>query len=524
MSRRYVWHKEPCKNLALVVKNSVKIALPLKAMATYGSAHGYLLSCRDPVPEAEAVFTSIYESLQSKLRDKTFDIPDLWVHLVGLGVNPVDMVFPLISKTHIWSVGGISFVPNLSSDTEGRPHSTPFDHANAVRQGQICDSLIKSTLSLPTIAYTSATSAAFADPRARIFSAFLTVENPFSVCAYSTELSDCFDAWVDELSSMEDEYKMMGVSRVLHCLKDLPGVSSPSYACPDEFRIAARAIVDRVIGKISEVRIGRELKDPHDTTELNRYGVVFDYLDVSKEDRLKLCKKIAEIGNDALSISVMDGLIRSPKNYAKACSEIGLSGVSALNFLGQNLTRAAWFNSKVYGDPSKVAPLVEALREEFKSVGYQDPAGTIAFDFLSQNLELAEHFEKLDFIRREPLSNPSMFLKRYDGEVSNQPAPAGVVIRKVELAIKLNQQELLRNEVELFFKGHKNQSKNSDLGGEKAIRHLLESGYFDASEILINDTRREKAMSMGVSGKALLPAGGATLRIKTMAIEHDLGL
>lgn len=524
MLRRYTGHKEPCKNLGLVVKNSVKIALPLEELRTHGSVYCYLRSCRDTESEAKSVFSSVFDTLQKKLGDKTFSIPELWGHLVDIGVNPIDLIFPKISKTHIWSIGGISFVPNFSSQTEGNPGFPPFDPSNAATNGKSCDILIKKVLSLPTIAYKTDCTADFQDSRARIFSAFLTANNPISVCAYSPELTACFDSWVDELATMDDEYKIMGVSWILHSLKDLPGVSSISHPCPPEFHGPALAIVSRVLSKISEVRIDRNVKDPHDSTELNRYGVVFDYLDTPKEDRLKLCTRVAQIGNDAVTISVFDGLIRSPKNYTQACVNIGLSGESALEYLGQNLARVAWFNSTAYSDVAKVTQLVNAFRAEFSAVGYPDPAGTVAFDFLAQSLATAEHFEKLGFIRREPLSRPSMFLRHFEGEAHDKATPDDVVLRKVDMAIKLNQRDLLKNEIDLFFKGHKHQSKNSDFGGEKAIRYLLESGYFDASEILINDNRRAKVMSMGVSGKAILPAAGASRRIKAMAIEHDLGI
>lgn len=523
MSRRYNGHKEPCKNLGLVVKNSVRSALSSVSLNELSELNEVSTSSDNPSAIAVGFFNNLYENLQSKLRDKAFDVLSLWSNLIENSLNPVDMLFPRVSKTHIWSIDGLAFIPNLSSQTTGSRYYPPFDLGMALTNGALCDQLIRSVVDFPVNACAIDSLPGFQSTRAKLFSLFLTNENPFSVCAYSPELTSCFESWVDELSGMSDEYKIMGVDRVLHCLKDFPGVGHQINACPDDFMPAARAIVEKVFDSISNLRIRNDLKDPHDTTELNRYGVIFDYLGFSNVDRVDFCNKIVLIGNESISVSIMDGLVRSPEDYIRVCEQSGLSGESTLSHISQNLSRSAWFNQKVFGDLLYVSKLVDAFRNECTLVGYPDPAGTIAFDFLTQNLDVAEIFEKKGFISREPIGRPALFLKNYEGKERDQVSPDPVIKRKIDLALRLNQRDLVKREINLFFKGHKNQSLG-DFGTETAIRYVLESKAFDASEILINDKRRDKVMSMGVSGKALLPATGATVRLKAMAIEHDLGL
>lgn len=525
MSRQYHGHKEPVKNIGLMVKNTVHSSISKRVLGPNGLVYVHLLSLPKHAIEntAKSAFKLINDGFENKLRTKIYDSADIWFHLADLGVNPVDLLYPRTYRKFQCHMGGIPLVPTLFSQTDGDPGRPAFDLEQARKNGARCDQLVRRVLELPTIICASETAAPLKDPRARLFALFLTTENPLAICAYSTELTACFDAWVSELSGLDEEYKMCALVQIFRMLNALSGSTRSVHACPEAFLEAGKAVVDRVFEKICEVKVPAGMTDPYDDCSLNAYGSLFTYLGIPSQDRPEYCKKVASTGNDALTISIMDGLIRAPRLYVHTCQMIGLSGDAAVAYLGDNLSRAAWYNPKGYADIANATKLTDAYRDEFLAAGYPNPVGTQAFDFLAQNLESGEHFEQLDYIRREDHGRPGQFAKRI-GEGFEGSDDLAVLKRKVDLAIKLNQRGMLRNELECYFKKNNNKSKNRDLGKEESLKYLLLTRFFDPGEILHNPLRRDKALSMGLSGRDLLPNDGGSLKIKAMALEYDLGL
>lgn len=521
--RTYHGHKVEIKNIGLVVKNTVNSYLSNYLLAKHGSLTKYLASFPDPSHTASIAYKSIMNSFEVKLRTKLYDSADIWTNLAELGVNPVDVLFPNTSCKYLWHIGGIPLVPVMFSQTDGSPSRPSFDAVQAASNGERCDSLVRKVLSLPTIFISSETAAPLRDPRSRLFALFLTVPNPFAICAYSTELERCFEAWIDELGEMDDDYRMRAISQVFRSLDALSGSMHLAHACPQDFLRPCSEFVEKVFSKVSEVNLPPDMVDPYDDTKTNARGSLFTYLGIQNEDRVRFCSRVAGTGNHALTVSVMDSLVRAPRLYIEACKTIGLTGDQALDYLSENLSRAAWYRPQAYSNILNITKLTDAFRDEFIAAGYPDPVGTKAFDFIAQNLYAGEHFEALGYIRREDHGRPGLFAKLV-GEDFSGSGDISLIKRKVELAVKLDQRDLLRNEIECYFKKSRSQSRNVDIGKVEAIKHIIDSRYFDPEEILHNGLRREKALEMGVRGRDILSNNSESRKLKIVALEYDLGL
>lgn len=485
----------------------------------------YIASCGNPGHAAKKVLRDIFDLLSTKLHAKTFDNTEIWFELVKHGANPVDIIFPLISNTSIWYTGLTDFVPNFSSVTHNQGAENLSDDLSARINGQTCDLLINQVLALPTTIYAKEDAALFKTPQARLFAVFLSSKNIFAACAYSPKLTECFEAWVDELKGMADEYKMRGACYALDQLCKLDD-GQHRFSISESFRAPGLAMVQNALSKLSELRIAAGTEDTMDATQFNSYSRVFDYLEMSNEQRVGFCEIIAKIGNEAITNAAMASLINDPVIFAKGLSQIGVDDQRAQDIFRLNIRRESWFHSDKFGDLGYVEAFIESHRQALIDQGFEDILRTKAIDPIVQNLEIAEHFQRAGLLRREDMGESSMFAYYASGvsydHTQRNPTPDDVIHRKVDLAINLNQREMLMQVADVYFKGHR--KTNQDLCSDTAIKYLLERQYFVLSELLSTDRRVEKALELGVNKKMLFEDKNIKPRWKALTLENELGL
>jgi hypothetical protein len=522
--RKYSGQRTECKNIALVVKNSIKEAMFSPNFMSGIKVYEYIEKSNNKDYLAKRVLRDIFDNLSTRLHSKTFDNTEIWIELIKHGANPVDIIFPLISADSIWYTGLTDFAPHLSTPTSASGLANLPDNVSAMSSGKTCDMLIEKVLSLPTIIYPGEHSADFKNPKARLFSVFLTTSNVFSACAYSPRLTACFEAWVDELKVLDEDYRMRGACYALSQLCAIDGKHQRA-SVSDEFRQPGLEIMNLVINKLGELRIGADLTVEKDDMALISYARVFDYLGLGAKERVEACVKISKIGNKSITTAMMASLIEAPKAFTSALVRMQADRDLALDVFRMNFRRQSWFKRANFDHIDYTQSFLDGYRAAFLEKGFGDIVGTRAMDPLVINLEMAEHYESLGYLRREGMGELSMFAfvaGGFDKPESLRANPLEEVIkRKVDLAIRLDQRAMLREAAEVYFKGHL--KINQDLSCDVAIRHLLERRFFEPTEILTTDRRIEKALALGCR-KAVFADKGVKGRWKAVAIEDDLGL
>lgn len=514
--RKFTGHKEPIKNIGLAVRNSVK-------SATLGKSENiaeYISFTVNKDYVIRRVFDDIRESLEIKLRTKTFSASELWLNLLASNANPVDIIFPTINKKFIWSCSNPEFIPDFSYQTTGNQRMPPFDEKAAIAGGKLCDQIISSCLSLPSHLYEKELTQAFKNPKARAFAVFLAVQNTFSVCAYSPVLLSCFDAWVDELSGQDDVTKLRGVSHALGTLRRLSDISH-TYKCPSDFQDRAKSIVWHVLGKLETVNISADLRDENDETGLNSYGELCDYLSLSQDEVIKFIYKISSIGNRNMTNACLSAVVRDPESFSLVMVKLGASNDQVQEYLRVALRRDVWFNGDTYNDLEFVRNLVDAHRHALMQVGYSDVKLTPALEPLGTYLQSAEYFLKIGYFGKTPVMDAGMFLSRCDEGIYGQISGDDILERKAKVLVELGQMDFVKDQLSKYLS--KQRVTNKDIGNEFVLKYMLENGHIDANEILTTNRRFEKATDMDISRKALLGREPIQKR-KAYVLESDLGI
>lgn len=514
--RKFTGHKEPIKNIGLTVRNSVKSA----TLGKSANIAEYISSIANKDYVTRRVFDDIHESLEIKLRTKTFSASELWMSLLASNANPVDIIFPTINKKFIWSCSNPEFIPDFSCQTTGNPRMPPFDEKAAIAGGKLCDQIISSCLSLPSHLYEKELTQAFKNPQARAFAVFLTVQNTFSVCAYSPVLLSCFDAWVDELSGQDDVTKLRGVSHALGTLRRLSDISH-TYKCPSDFQDRAKSIVWHVLGKLETVNISADLRDENDETGLNSYGELCDYLSLSQDEIIKFIYKISSIGNSNLTNACLSAVVRDPEAFSLVMVKLGASNDQAQEYLRVALRRDSWFNVDTYNDLEFVRNLVDAHRQALMQVGYSDVKFTPALEPLGTDLQSAEYFLKLGYLGKAPIKDIGMFLSRCNGKSDYQISSDDILERKAKVVAELGQMDFVKHHLSKYLSNQR--VANQDIGNEFVLKFMLENGHIDANEILTTNRRFEKAADMGINSRSLLGREPIRKR-KASVLESDLGI
>lgn len=525
--------KKPIKNFPLVVKNIIKEAThPTPLMQGFDFSkiskewilEDRLLGHRF----SKKVVSGLFDVLEDKLRDKEFDQLNLWSTLIDYGINPVDSFLPTISTSSIWWTGREKMVPELHCQTSSNPAMASFDAGSVMTRVISMDAVYERLLELKPIIYEQDESPEFIGPKARLFAVLATTDNALVHAAFSPLIQSCFDAWVDELKGMGDQYKMACSGYILNRFERLTGLFNRQ--CHIDFFEPCHEFFFHAIGKLAELKI-----DPNTQNKLGIRGVdhlkyIFDYLGMGLSERSESARIIARCGNPQLTAGLLISLIRHPEEYAKTLRSFDASNDLAQDLLRRNLHDDVYANTSYYLDLSAAEAFVERLREAFKAQGYDDLVGSKGLDGLVVSLEVGEFFEKKGYLRRERMEWTGTFAANVSwvgvptatDSAERRAFGLSVIHRKVDLAVKLGQQQLLIDNFDKSFKGH--HELNPDLAKDEALRYVLESGGLAPSDILTTALRIKKASQAGVSNTTLAQGLKLTKQVKGELLVYALGL
>jgi hypothetical protein len=518
----------PIKNLSIVVNNIVRDAIrpsPMSKDFHFGQVLNQWVSI-EPVQGhkfGQRVVSNLYEVLTDKLKDKIYDKVELWSLLVNRGVNPVDAILPNVSATSIWWTGLQSAVPALVCETSNNPRMPAFDVQAVMASVIEMDAVFERLLQLDPVVYKKPESQDFMGAKARLFAALLTSDHVLVQAAFSPLVQSCFDAWIDESKSMNDERKMAGISYVLNRFERMTGYNQWTQ-CPIDFHEHCRAFFNKAVSRLSEIKLGANVHNDLGIDGVENYKYIHHYLSLTPKERSEVAQAIALIGNTPLLCGAMFSLIKHPSLYAKTLSACGVSDEVAHTILSQNLGDDVYSSVEYYRDIARAEVLVQHLCEGFKAEGFSSPIGSVALDGLTVSLDLGEHFERKGYLRREGRTvKASTFAHSVitGGAETDKPTSPAVIQRKVDLAVKLGQRELLIDSFDAFFKG--NRVPNRDLGNSVALKHVLESGGLLPSDILSTELRIRKAAEAGVSPALLAKGLKLTQRVKGELLGDALG-
>ena len=526
--------KIPIKNLSIVTNNIVRDAIkpsPMSKDFHFGRVLDQWISI-DAIQGhkfGQSVVSGLCKILVDKLEGKDYNKVEMWSLLVDRGVNPVDAILPTISATSIWWTGLESVVPALICETSNDPKLPAFNVQSVMASVIEMDAVFERLLKLDPVIYKKDGGQEFVDPKARLFAVLLTSDHALVQAAFSPLIQSCFEAWVDESKSLSDQRKMAGLSYMFNRFERMTGFNQFTQ-CPVDFHEHCYAFFLKAVSKLSEIKLDADVKNTSGIDGVENYKYIHHYLGMSPQDRSEIAQTISLSGNTQLLCGAMFSLIRNPALYAKTLSACGVIDEVAHSILSRNLADDIYPGGEYYKDPSKVEVIIQNFREAFKAEGFSDIIGSTALDGLVMSLDLAEHFERMGFLRREGETMKASTFGHHVIEVeppSKDPVKfkadtAAVIRRKVDLAVKLGQRQLLIDNFDTFFKGI--HVANTSLGNPVALKYVLETGGLLPSEILTTELRVRKAGDAGVSPTLIAKGVKLTKRVKGELLGDALGL
>jgi hypothetical protein len=525
----------PIKNMSLVVKNIIKEAISTSEIA---QDFNFQETIGKRVDEdrlnghrfAKNVVLGLHDILASKLHNRGFRNIDLWSSLIDHGFNPVDAILLTINTPSMSWTRRETFVPELLCQTSSHQNRAPFDLSNVIPCVIEMDAVYGRLLTLKPIIYEKDECPEFVDPQARLFATLVTTDDVLISAAFSPLIQTCFDAWVDDLKAMSDARKMAGIVLLLNRFERLAG-QHKNRSCHPDLIEPINTFFLRAMAKITELRVSVEIGNNHGFGGITHYKHVFDYLGLGLQERKDLIRAMALTGNPKLVACVAGALIKHPEAYAQALSESALDSITAHEVLRINLHNDVYSDAGAYFDISRADAFIERYRAAFKAVGYADLIGSKALDGLTACLDVGEHFERKGYLRREPMGMTNTFA--YCVDACGQPAAdspqaklyrLSVTHRKVDLAARLGQTQFLKDNFDVFFKGH--HVLNSALATNDALKYVLETGVLLPSDILTTEARVKKAAAAGISPKVFAKGlkNKLTNAYKSELLFDDLGL
>jgi hypothetical protein len=527
--------KQPIKNIGIVVKNAIKIAIDPTPFAKGFNFNEVASEWRIKQPLhgqrfAKRVVSRLYVELEDKLKNKQFSNLELWSSLLDCGVNPVDFILPEIDAKNIWWLGNHQHLaPALLCQTTTHPTMPQFDVHAVMASVVEMNAVFERVLELTPIIYEKDESPEFFGAKARLFAVLAATDHVLVLAAYSPLIRSCFEAWVDELKDMSDIRKMACIGYVFNRFERLSGYAF-QHRCPVDFFEPCHDFFQFAVSRLSQVSLGADVKNSFGIDGVEHYKYIFEYLNMNSGERTEIAQRIAQTGNANLLCGTMLSLIKDPESYAKALRACDASDDLAHEILRQNLNTEIYSNAALYSDISKVDAIVERFRAAFIEQGYSDLIGSKGLDGLAVSLELGEHFEKKGYLRRAgDFEMPTCFASQLNwGKMPKDQTPESlafqrsIIRRKVDLAVSLGQTQFLKDQFDAFFKG--NTVANKDLGNAVALKHVLETGGLLAADVITTKVRLEKAVAAGVDVPLLVSQLKLTRQQRGELLENAIGL
>lgn len=349
--------------------------------------------------------------------------------------------------------------------------------------------------------------------KAQVFGAVLSSNHSLPYLCASMVMREYAGAWLETLAVGPDDYAVVCTSLL--------------------YRRFQEATVQKPVESLNTVvadgimHYGRLLSSHRlETPGLTQFGANWDTIKrtaqivgLSTESCASLSVLAHRGGNHRRFLATVDSVFDHPEVFADTLVECGLNDEEMLETFGYCLT--SWVRLSVKDDVATAKALVDSHRDKLMERGYQDVFGTKALDPLAMNLELGEGFFEMGYLRCEDMNLQGQFAAYYESPADKENGvPVEVIRRKVGLAVKLGQRELLMRAADEMFSGHR--PKNLDLSSPPAVMCLLEHDMFKPSEILRTELRVQKAIEWGL-GK-LICQDPALKKYTARAFTADLGV
>lgn len=458
----------------------------------------------------QAVFREhLLEGLHARLKNSKIDKFKLHEEFLDQGTNLSGLIGRSLSTDYPWS--GRSECQQYMPDYPGVKTFKSTVDEDPILEFERLDGLFRRSLavSMGKANYQAEATRA----KAEIFAAVLSSNESLPYLCASTLMREYACAWLEILVVGPDEHAVACTSLLYRRFQEIT-LQKPV----DSLRPVVADGIMHYACLLSKHRI--------EATNQTGFGSDWDTLKgaaklvgLGKESCVSLSTLAHRGGNRRRFNATVDTVFEYPDLFAKTLFVCEMSNEEMLDTVRYCLFSFVRFGEKA--DVASVKIFVDAHRSELIKRGYQDIFGTNALDPLAVSLELGEGFAEMGYLRREDMNLKCRFAAYYestDGEVDS--LPLGVIRRKVELAVVLDQREMLMRAADEMFSGHR--PTNQALSSPEAVIYLLELGVFKPSEILRTELRVDKAIEWGLGN--LICQDPVLKKYTARAFTSDLGV
>jgi hypothetical protein len=464
-----------------------------------------------PEQDAERFYQHVLTVLKrnTKLPQKKQQLPLLYEALCESGINVVDLLAQVITDSPRCE-DILSFCPSVSPYFESDQDGAMTRYLNNVMW---LDDLHRMNLSLPTFVVQTSRSHGlpYADPKARLY-AVLEKSNhyvPYAAC--SPLLQACMPHWFKAMEADDSDYPKVVAENFILLFKNFDGKNL------DDLYPQLRAFFMAMAKGFSTLDIADE---PSNWEFLFKSGPTFSKLEFNREERRIMAGHLFLTRNFACASEGMRAVFDHPLECAPLLAEAGMDQQMVQELISHTLfERLAAQNS--FAEFERYRVLVDAHDRALQAQGYASIKGTSALAGVLVHLDIAEQFEALGYLSTTPTRLHAYYCYFEKVEVHNPQTMACVAERKMRLAIKLQQAELIKWACDIFFAVGADAKK--DLTHPAAIKALLSNPEVELDDIITDADRFKQALALGVDASVLLQRPAMT-QYSTLALECDLGL
>jgi hypothetical protein len=499
----------------------------------------------EQMPEGERIEAQHYlrlaEYLSRPVTSKSMDGLIVCQHLANIGLNPIEFILTSLRAANSTEGRTARFIPTLQirqfngygQDTEsvmekhfrvfGVPHPDLLSTTEEVKRHidyhkvYAQDAALQAFLDCQAYPHQYAVGLPLSDPKARLFAVVFGSVKNLGYLAVSPLLRECREVWFSELKAASDVYQKAASKQLLLSLSSLE-----RHELYDELSAQLRPWVMEMAQGFTDPDIDIQTdglpvhhvgKDP-----IGQLGFALD-------EWVELASLMAQTGNFKLTLCGLKSLFKYPAGFVEVLltTETPETEVHRL-FSCCLASHLLDMSSSECVQLGMIQSLLDEYRQAFMTQGFSDIKGTKAMDGLVVHLDMAEGFERLGYLRREEMELGAFFALRHNQEsdqdtaqLHSNPAP----IRKMSLAMKLNQHKTIEKAVEAFF--IMQPGENSDLTLPASALHFLESST-QPIELLLNTRKKiQRALAAGIKSSVILECKKLK-RFHEDVLGRDLGL
>lgn len=478
----------------------------------------WLLTLEDPQKAAEYFYRHLREVLMgSRNLLHTDNSPGVFETLTDKGVNVIDLLACSLHMDAPTYNDIQFFIPTVIFDLVACKHS----HQQYQKEVLELDSQFLRALQVPTFVIRTSRSSglSFADPKARLFAMVLGTDDSFPYLAHSPLMQACRQAWLLELKNDTSNYAPWTADKILMQFQRLP--------VPEVEE--AKAIYRNFFLDIARGFSSFDFSDELSTKDFaGKRASRHELLGFSLDDRLEMAASWLNTGAVEPSRECMRSLFEYPDQFAEALVQAhapqelmqDVFSHALFDYMYQMQDTVLYFQLDY---PSthhfkSLLSLIDHHRSALIDAGYLDIKASTAVRALAINLDVAEAFESLGYLPCEDMQLGEWFCT--DGLEQAQSGQQSVPLRKMHLAIRLGQTQLIKEAVDSVF--WRRDAKGNGLAQKESVVSLLESNWAGLADVLHSRAYFERALRY-VSADLLL-RNSAFEQYVDSALENELGL